>query len=240
MQPKLSALACALSACLLCACSTTGQDGTVADPQEVARQIEQAKAEGGAYVRDDSALYQQWNRGGAAFRICEQTQVLYDSHHKGPSVRTATRPERTSEDEATVAARTSTGSVAVRSKKNRNRDRSFYSKRDKSVYAVRDRSVYSKKKPAAKKTTAAVPVPRVIEANPDSAVVRGPYCRWHPGMTREEAIKAGLILPSAPGKHNVIEDRPVDGKTNCVISSSGAEGSTPIPDSSTCGDGESC
>ena len=206
MTSKFPVTVVASAACLLLSgCSIFGGSSSesYADPEEIAEQIEAAKAEGGAYVRDDSALYQTWNRGGAAFRLCEQTQVLYNDHHEGGSVRSIQHrweADAALEAEARAAADGKQGGQQA-GKAKKNRDRSIYSKRDRSIYSKRDRSIYAAgKKPftaKVKKLPAPVEIKAAASAAPAAAPGAGhPVCPWWPGMTHEEKVKAGFILPS--------------------------------------------
>ncbi len=82
MFKKFSALSAAVAAAMLLAgCQTTPV------PVEEPHEIVDVETLDRVHVRDDSALFQEETRGGAAFREAEDsTQVLFNQHHMGEAV----------------------------------------------------------------------------------------------------------------------------------------------------------
>ena len=160
---RLTLIASALATVLVLA----GCQSTPPDPEPMI--IEHAKTLDRVHVRDDSALFHEETRGGAAFRQEGQSQVLFNEHHMGDGIpvncdELAAEIEKLQElrqkcncpnpknpfaeqNQKTVDAKAVNPDQAVRavSDKSAKKDRSIYAK-DKSIYAKKDKSIYSDKK----------------------------------------------------------------------------------------------
>lgn len=131
--------------------------------------IEHAKTLDRVHVRDDSALFHEETRGGAAFRQEGESQVLFNDHHMGdgrsvdcdelaaeieklqelrqqcncpkPKCPFAEQNQKIIDAKAVKPDQVGNSAAGKAAKK----DRSIYAK-DKSVYAKKDKSIYADKK----------------------------------------------------------------------------------------------
>lgn len=113
--------------------------------------VDNARTLNRVQVRDDSALYNDMTRGGAAMRSDEISQVLFNEHHMGdgidrPEVPVSVADKNASDKSAKDSGKASAMNDSIAGKTTAKKDRSVYAsqKKDKSIYENKDKSIYRK------------------------------------------------------------------------------------------------